>query len=167
MPRLARVRAGLILPAGLHPAPGRGVPTDLWRPGLAGSGMPLRPRPPVALYRRRIRTSLTNGTGQATVAAATATVRLGPQGLGTVWYPQAATIATSSGASDSSTCTIYLGAQAVLPQIVGQSYLGGGDSVGLTSPPLTPGLFLIAVWVSAHNGDQATLVIYGEQEVLA
>jgi hypothetical protein len=167
VPRLARIRAGLVLPPGLTTAPGRGVPTDLWRPGLAGSGMPLRPRPPVALYRRRVRTTLTNGTGQATVTGGTATVRLGPQGLGTVWYPQAATIATTSGAADASTCTIYLGAQAVLPQIVGQSYAGGGDSVGLSSPPLTPGLFLIAVWVSAHSGDQATLVIYGDQEVLA
>lgn len=167
MPRLARVRAGLILPQGLTLAPGRGGPTQSWRPGLNGSGMPLRARPPVALYRHRIRTTLTNGTGQATVAGATATVRLGPQGLGTIWYPQAATIATTSGAADASTCTIYLGAQAVLPQIVGQSYAGGGDSIGLTSPPLTPGLFLIAVWVSAHNGDQATLVIYGDQEVLA
>jgi hypothetical protein len=128
--------------------------------------MALRPRPPVGQYRQQVRTALTNGTGQATVAAGTATIRLGPQGLGTIWYPQAAAIATTSGAVDASTCTIYLGAQAVLPQIVGQSYAGGGDSIGLTSPPLTPGQFLIAVWVSAHNTDQATLVIYGDQVVL-
>lgn len=160
-------RFGVRIPSGMHLAPGRGTPTQLWRPGLAGSGQSLARRPPVALYQNRVRTVLTNGIGQAIVAAATATVRIGPQGLGTVWYPQAATIATTTGAADSSTCTIYLGAQAVLSQIVGQSYAGGGDTIGLSSPPLGPGEFLIAVWTTAHNGDRANLTIYGDQEVLA
>lgn len=162
----SRTRRGLIIPAGMVLAPGRGQPTGLWRPGWNGSGMPLAPRPPVGLYRGRARTVLTNGTGQAKVSGGTARVQLGPQGLGTVWYPQAAAIATTSGAADSSTCTIYLGTQAVLSQIAGQSYTGGGDSIGLASPPLGPGQFLIAVWTTAVNGDIASLVLYGEQEVL-
>jgi hypothetical protein len=167
MPRRgSRTRRGLVIPPGMILAPGRGTPTQLWRPGLGGSGMALRPRPPVGLYRGRARTVLTGGTGQAKVSAATARVQLGPQGLGTVWYPQAAAIATTSGAADSSTCTIYVGTQAILSQIAGQSYLGGGDSIGLASPPLTPGQFLIAVWTTAVNNDTASLVIYGEQEVL-
>jgi hypothetical protein len=146
-------------------AAGRGTPTQLWRPGLGGSGMALRARPPVTAYRGRARTPITGGTGQAKITAKTATIRLGPQGLGTVWYPQSAALGTDQGAADFSTCTIYLGAQAILSLIVGQSYAGGGDAIGLSAPPLTPGQFLTAVWVSS-TGTIANLVIYGDQDVL-
>lgn len=156
------------LPVGLHlPVAGRGIPTQLWRPGLNGSGMQLRDRPSIGAYRRRETVPITGATGQATFSAGgAATVTTGPQGLGTIWYPQACTVSTSVGATDPATVTIYLGPQAVLTLVVGQSYAGGGDTVGLSSPPLAPGQFLTAVWAGGTSGAKASLIVYGEQSVL-
>ena len=112
------------------------------------------------------RTPLTGGYGAVTVAGGTATVKVGPMGVGTVWYPQAAAIATSTGANDSSTCALYLGPLGLQTLIGGQSYAGGGDTIGLAVPPLWPGYFIWAVWSGATNGDLATLTVYGEQDSL-
>lgn len=164
-----RVSRPVRLPWGMHlPAAGRGVPTDSWRPGSNGSGMALRGRPSIGGYQQQTRTPITGNSQQATFnAQGTATIRLGPNGLGTTWYPQAATVATSVGANDAATVTIYKGAQAVLTVVVGQSYSGGGDTVGLSSPPLQPGEQLIAIWTGGTSGKFASLVIYGDQTVLS
>ena len=128
------------------------------RPGTIG----------VEQYARRVRSPLTGGYGTGTVSAGgAATVTLGPQGTGTVWYPQQCAIATTTGANDASTCTLFVGPLALLTQIGSQSYAGGGDSIGLAVPALFPGYFLVAVWAGGHAGDLAALTVYGLMDTLA
>lgn len=121
---------------------------------------------PMQDYATPRRTPIAGGYGSAIVAAGTATVKVGPMGVGTVWYPQAAAIATTTGANDASTCALYLGPLGLQTLIGGQSYAGGGDTIGLAVPPLWNGYFIWAVWSNAVNGDLATLTIYGEQDSL-
>ena len=122
---------------------------------------------PVDAYRGRIRTPIPSGYAAVTIASdGTATAYVGPQGLGTVWYPQAAAIATSTGASDTSTCTIYVGPEGLQTQVGGQSYAGGGDTIGLAVPPLWNGYFVWAKWAGGTAGALATLTVYGEMDSL-
>jgi hypothetical protein len=93
-------------------------------------------------------------------------VQLGPQGIGTIWYPQSAAVATTTGAADASTVTFYIGPLALLTEVGSQSYAGGGDNVGLAVPAMHPGTFLVAKWAGGHSGDLATLTIYGLQDAL-
>jgi len=123
---------------------------------------------PIEDYVDPVRGPLQGGYGAATVAAdGTAKITLGPQGAGTVWYPQSAAIATTTGANDASTCTFFVGPLALLTYTGSQSYAGGGDNVGLAVPALFPGTFLVAQWSGAKTGDLATLTLYGQQDVLA
>lgn len=108
----------------------------------------------------------TPGTFTWTDPAATASIQVGPQGLGTVWYPQSAAIATSVGANDNSTVQLYYGPLSLLSLVSGTSYAGGGDMVGLPVPPLSPGYFIVAVWSGGTPGSLATLAVYGTQTAL-
>ena len=122
----------------------------------------------VEQYARRVRSPLTGGYGTATVSASgAATVTLGPQGVGTVWYPQQCAIATTTGANDASTCSLFVGPLGLLTLIGSQSYAGGGDSIGLAVPALFPGYFLVAVWTGGNTGDLAALTVYGQMDTLA
>lgn len=118
------------------------------------------------------KTVITGGYAALVVpASGSVTVRVGPQGTGTIWYPQAASISTTTGANDASTCALYLSpleSGPLIPstQIGGQSYAGGGDTIGLAVPPLWPGYFIIAIWTGATSGDLAALAVYGSQQVL-
>lgn len=122
--------------------------------------------PPMTRYSQTVRVPIANGTGQATVAGGTATVQVGPAGLGTRWYPVQAAITTTTGALDTSTCSLYLGVISTATQIGATSYAGGGDTFGLAGMMLQPGEFLIAVWANAHNGDHATFRVTGDMEAL-
>jgi hypothetical protein len=157
------------VPRGLHvPAAASWGAKLRWGPGLAGSGMrPVR-RVAITAYTRRVQgIPLTGGQAQGTVSAAgSATVSVGPAGLGTVWYPAQATISTTTGATDSSTCQVYLGAQGVANLLAGQSYAGGGDTVALAVPAMTTGQLLIAVWTGGNSGDKATINILGTMDAL-
>lgn len=109
-----------------------------------------------------------NGVGQSVVAAGGgATVRIGPAGVGTRWYPQQVTIATTTGAADTSTAIGYLGPVAVASQTLFTSQSGGGDVIGLAIPMMQPGDLLTVVWSGGNPGDHATLVIIGDQDVLS
>src|SRR5262249_15621091 len=56
------------------------------------------------------RVPLNDGQAQAVVpASGTVTVRVGPAGLGTVWYPAAVTISTTTGVNDTSVANVYAG----------------------------------------------------------
>jgi len=122
---------------------------------------------PQEFYTGRQRTLITGGYGSTVVAAnGTATVTVGPQGVGTVWYPQQWAIATTSGAADTSTCTIYHGPIGLQTLIIGQSYAGGGDSGGMAVPPMWPGYFVVAVWAGGKSGDLASLTVYGQMDAL-
>ena len=126
------------------------------------------PTVPVQTFQRRQPTPLIGGYGSALIKAdGTATVQVGPQGLGTIWYPQSAAIATTSGATDTSTCTVYVGPQGLQTQTAGQSYAAGGDTIGLSVPPLWPGYFIVAKWTGGKPGDLATVTVYGQQSALA
>jgi len=119
---------------------------------------------PVQQYTQQTATPIANGYGTAVISVAgTATVRVGPQGLGTTWYPQTAAIATTTGANDTSTVQLYAGPLSALQLISGTSYAGGGDSIGLPVPPITPGYFIVAVWSGGHAGDLVSMAVYGTQ----
>ena len=121
---------------------------------------------PIELYTATVRVPIANGVGQATVpSSGIVSIQVGPQGVGTVWYPQSAAIATTTGANDTSTCTLYVGPLALLSQVGSQSYAGGGDNIGLAVPALTPGYFIVAKWAGATSGDLATLTVYGQADV--
>lgn len=158
------------VPSWVHrPVARRGMPSQDWQPGWQGTGM-LRPRrPSMSAYQQRVTgVPIAGGTAQTTVGSdGTATAQIAPQGLGTIWYPQQANVSTTTGPNDFSTCIIYLGASALANLQVGQSTSGGGDTVGLSVPALTPGGLLIAVWTGATPGDTATLSIIGVQDALA
>jgi len=135
-------------------------------------GFTMRPAPatPPGAYQGTQRTTITGGYAAKVVpVGGTVTIYCGPAGVGTVWYPQAVVISTTSGAADVSTCALYLsplqnGATlAPSTQIGGQSYAGGGDTIGVAVPPVRPGLFIVAQWTGATAGDLAALQVYGEQ----
>lgn len=144
-----------------HPAPAR--PAQHWRAPFTGTASWRIPSTPPERYRPLLRTPLVGAVGQALVAGGTATVQLGPQGLGCRWYPVQAVITTSSGVNDTSTCQLFMGTTALANLIASTSYLGGGDTFGISGADMQPGDYLIAVWSGANNGDTATLRITGSQ----
>ena len=146
-----------------------------WIHNLAGANpqrglvaFPAR-RVPMEQFRRQLSgVPLTGGQGQAVVSAGgTARVSVGPQGLGTVWYPSQCVVSTSTGANDVSTCAVYLGSQALQNLQGGQSYAGGGDTIGLSVTSMTPGDLLIAIWESAVPGATAAINVQGTMDALA
>jgi hypothetical protein len=133
-------------------------------------GVRYRPitREPVTRYRRkRENIPLTGGQVTGIVGAGGGvTLKVGPQGLGNVWYPVQCTISTSTGAADTSTCAVYLGSQAQQNLQGGQSYAGGGDVVALSIASMSPGDLLIAIWTGATAGAIAAVNIQGTMEAL-
>lgn len=151
----------------------------VWRPRgmtIPGQALPVPyassaswriPSTPIEAYRPLLRVPITDGVGQATVSGAgAATVALGPQSLGTTWYPVKVDIATSSGAADVSTLQLFLGTVALANLIASTSYSAGGDSFGLSGSVMTPGDYLIGVWSGANPGDTATMRITGHRIVM-
>lgn len=124
-----------------------------------------RPRSPSVLrYQTQADSQIGGyGVGQASVSGSgAATVRVGPSGLGTLWYPQQAILSTSSGVADSSTAIAYLGPPGGVPaNILFQSFSGGSDVQGIAVPVMQPGDFITCVWSAGHPGDVATLRIIG------
>lgn len=136
--------------------------------GVRGFRKLARPqRTPQQFYRRQLEVPITDGSNSGTVlASGTVTVQVGPQGVGTRWYPTMATISTGTGTADASTAVVYAGTLGVASVQAAQSYTGGGDTIGLNDAELYPGLYVIAIWSGAVAGDTATLVVYGNQTVL-
>lgn len=144
------------------------VPRGLHAQGVRNiGGKPRMPeRTPQEAFTQHMRTTIQANTGQQIVSGAgKATVVIGPQGVGTRWYPSQIQVATSTGPTDSSTCTLYrnfIDAK----QEIGQTLQGGGDTLGFTHD-MQVGEFLYAVWVNANPGDLATLTVHGDQTALA
>jgi hypothetical protein len=152
------------VPRGMHRAAGAGyrplgpAPRAAWRPG----------RIPVGRYTQVINgVPLVGGQGTAIVADGTATVQLGPAGLGNVWYPAQATIQTTSGVSDTSTLNAYLGPSGVPVTLVGTAYPGGTGTIALAVPSMTPGQYLIFTWTGANDGDLASVNVIGTMSSVA
>jgi hypothetical protein len=120
----------------------------------------------IETYWRQVETEIPGFAASAGVSGSgTATAQIGPQGVGTRWRVMQANIQTTSGAADVATCAVYVGAQ-VPSNLMGTSYAGGQDTIGLNGRLIQPGETVIAVWAGAHAGDTATLTVYGIQRAL-
>lgn len=153
--------------AAFHPQASRRGTPQAYRPGWQGSGARRIEPVPISAYRGRLTgVGLTGGQAQGTISGGGAlTMSVGPQGLGTVWYPAQVTLSTTTGPLDTSTALVYLGAQGVPITLVATQYTGNGV-VALAVPPMTPGQVLIVSWSGAHPGDTAALNIIGTMDAL-
>lgn len=146
-------------PAGLHTYAG----------GLPNLGQRNRsiPSPPIEAYTGiQQQVPLNDGQGQAVVSGAgTATVQIGPSGLGTVWYPAAVTISTTTGVNDASVANVYAGPTSlVTPTTLLGTIPGGGAGVlSAAVPPLPVGWSLTVVWTGGHPGDIAAVNVTGSK----
>lgn len=138
-----------------------------WRPGAAGTGMQPITRPAIQRYGGKLTSvPLTGGQAQGVISGAgTLTLTVGPQALGTVWYPAQATISTTTGPLDTSTALAYLGSAGVPTQLVGTVYSGNG-TIALAVPDMQPGDQLIVTWTGGHAGDVAAVNIIGSMDAL-
>ena len=159
------------IPAWIHPqAAGRTLNKLNLRPGYPpGSGARRIIVVPIQRFSQPVTgVSLTGGQRQTTVnGAGSATLQVGPQGQGVRWYPSAVIVSTSTGASDNSTVACYIGSVALQNLQGGQSYAGGGDTIGLSVLSMTPGDLLICIWSGAKPGATAVMNVQGTQDVLA
>jgi hypothetical protein len=156
---------------GMLPRPPRtrpAVPAGTWRAARGRFFKLVRPRSlPIEVFTRPVSVQIGNsGIAQGIVSGAgAATVAIGPQGYGTRWYPNQLSIATQTGAADTSTCAFYL--NVIGPGgFLGQSYAGGGDQPGFAVPEMQPGDLLYAVWAGAHTGDWVQLMVIGPMDLL-
>jgi hypothetical protein len=147
---------------------GAAIPAGTW----AAAGNQFRKlRPPVSLPVEAFNTIRRvqiggNGVASGVISAAPATtVPVGPQGYGTRWYPAQVSIATKTGANDTSTCAFYLNV-AGPGGFLGQSYAGGGDQLGFAVPEMQPGDLLYAVWSGGTAGDWAQVTVTGSMDIL-
>lgn len=153
--------------AAFHPqGAGRGGSTFAWRPGPR-SGMQPMARPPIQMYGAKLTgVPLTGGQAQGRIpASGNLTLAVGPQGLGTLWYPAQATISTTTGPLDTSTALCYLGTAGIPTQLVGTVYTGNG-TIALAVPDLQVGDQLIVSWSGAKPGDVAAVNIIGTMDAL-
>lgn len=149
-----------------HPQAARRGSTLSWMPGRGGTGQQPITATPISAYRGKITgVPLTGGQAQGQIAGGALTLSVGPQGLGTVWYPVQVTISTTTGPLDTSTALVYLGAQGVPSTLVGTVFSGNG-TVALAIPSMTPGQVLIVSWSGANNGDTAAVNIIGTMDAL-
>jgi len=151
-----------------HPQAARPARNQLaYRPGWRGSGMQPMRRVPIGAYTSRATSvPLTGGQNQAAVpSSGNLTLTVGPQGLGTVWYPAQITLSTTTGALDTSVALVFLGSQGVPITQVGSVFSGNGV-VALAIPSVSPGQVLIVQWTGAHPGDIAALNVVGTMDAL-
>lgn len=127
----------------------------------------LNPPVPIGAYTQKISgVPLTGGQASGLVGGGGAlTLQVGPQGLGTLWYPAQATISTSTGALDTSTALAYLGVGGVPTMLIATVYSGNG-TIAVAVPPMQPGDFLIVSWTGAHPGDVASVNVIGTMDAL-
>ena len=147
-------------PAGYHRPAGSG---PAW-----GGHARRPPLPPIERYTGKVTVPLFNATRQELVSlAGAATLQIGPQGLGTVWYVTMITGGTSSFPNDYvSSVSVYIGAQVQSNLLSGAIPPGSGQQwqIGQANLTMTPGDLLTAVWTQANPGDTATITVYGEAD---
>jgi hypothetical protein len=153
--------------ASFHPQAARRGSPFAYRPGWNGSGMQPIARVPVQAYSQKVTgVPLTGGQNQGIISGfGGLTLTAGPQGLGTIWYPAQVTLSTTTGALDSSTALVYLGAQGVPITLVGTVFTGNG-TVALAIPSMSPGQVLIVTWTGGHPGDTAAFNVVGSMDAL-
>lgn len=150
-----------------HPQAARRSSQLAYRPGYRGTGQQPMPRVPATAYTGRITSvPLTGGQAQGIISASgKISLSVGPQALGTVWYPAQVTLSTTTGTLDTSTALVYLGSQGVPITLVATVFTGNG-TIGLAIPNMTPGQQLIVQWASGHTGDTAAFNIIGTMDAL-
>lgn len=149
-------------PRGLHPHAAAGA---------AGAPRVRRPiAPAVPGFTGTIRqVPLNEAQGQTTIDGnGNGTVALGPQGMGTVWYPAAVTVSTTSGINDASVCNIYAGPAGILTPttLLGTLPSGGAGVLSMGLPPLPVGWQLTAVWSGGSPGDVAAVNVTGSKDAM-
>jgi hypothetical protein len=146
-------------PRGLH-LTAQAIPASGMRP-------PGVPRLPLEAYRYTVRgVPLQPGQAQGIIpASGNLNLTLGPQGIGTIWYPVQVTLTTTTGVLDTSLANIYLGPLITPATIVGTG-LGNGV-YALAIPPMTPGQYLIIAWTGGTTGDTAAANIIGTMDARA
>lgn len=110
---------------------------------------------------------INDGQGQQIVpGSGTVSVIIGPQGLGTVWYPAAVTVSTTTGVLDTSVCQIFAGPAGLNTPttLLGTIPSGGAGVLAAAVPPLPVGWYLTAVWTGAHPGDVAAINVTGSKD---
>jgi hypothetical protein len=142
-------------------------PRGLHAQGVRNTGGQPR-RPPVTSqdqFTQHVRAPIGNGTAQGIVAGnGQAILALGPQGVGTRWYPSEVIVSTSSGPADQSECVLYR--QFIDPkQEIARTAQGGGDPMAFTAS-MQPGDLIYAMWQRANPGDLATITMHGDQIAL-
>lgn len=122
---------------------------------------------PMERYTKRLTgVPLTGGQASAMIPGSGAlTLQVGPQGLGTLWYPAQVTLSTTAGPLDTSTANVFLGVGGVPTMQVGTLFPGNGV-LALAVPPQQPGDFIIVRWTGAVPGNVAGLNIIGTMDAL-
>lgn len=137
--------------------------------GLPGPGVGRPQTAPPESFGGRIQLAIRGGEGTRTAIvpnSGVVSISMGPDGLNT-WYPSYAAISTTTGADDSSTAQFTVGPYGAGIVPGGQSYSGGGDTIGLAGTRMVGGDYLTVVWSGANPGDTATLTLVGMQEIPA
>lgn len=135
--------------------------------GLPGPGIsrPVTAGPDAYTGVRRVQIRTGEGTRTGVVpASGSITLSAGPDGLNT-WYATYCAISSTSGAADASTAGVLVGPIGAGLSPGGQSYAGGGDSIGLGNQVLRPGDYVTIVWSGAKPGDQVMMTVYGSQDI--
>lgn len=137
---------------------------------LPATGMRARaiPRLPLEAFTRRLTgLPLTGGQAQGAIPGSGAlTLTIGPQGLGTTWYPVQITLSTTTGVLDTSTANVYLGPLVTPATLVGSLFTGNG-TVALAIPAMQPGQYLVISWTGGNPGDTAAANVIGTMDALA
>lgn len=142
-------------------------PRGLHAQGVRNTGG--RARRPAVLdqeeFTQHVRAPINNGIAQGIIANnGHAILSLGPQGVGTRWYPSEVLVSTTSGPADQSACVLYR--QFIDPkQLIGRTEQGGGDTLAFTRE-MQPGDLILAHWSRANPGDLATITMHGDQIAL-
>jgi hypothetical protein len=123
---------------------------------------------PMSRYTQQITgVPLTGGQASGIApAGGNLTLNVGPQGLGTNWYPASVTLSASAGPLDTSTASVFLGVGGVPTTNVGTVFPGNGV-LALAVPPLQPGDFIIVQWTGATPGEVLAMNIIGTQDALS
>lgn len=148
-----------------------------WMPTAAAGSWPAvgnrftvwqQPGPvPMQAYTRTVRVPIgNNGVATGIISGGRAVIPIGPQGVGTRWYPKSVALATQNGAADAGTATGYF--QTIQGQPVMQSYACGGDNQGLAVPEMQPGdlLFVVFANSSVPDGGWCSIVLVGDMDAL-
>jgi len=130
---------------------------------------PRPPSAPIHLYSGSFdNLPIPNGQAQGVISSAgTATLQVGPTGLGTVWYPASAVISTTAGILDTSACNIYVGPAGFPTTLQGTLFPGGAGVLALAIPAMSPGLYVLAVWSGGTPGNTCSLNVTGTMRALA